>query len=678
MLKKFLYSIAFVSSVLPLYENVQSKQLHALPNYYDGHVTSEQNYRNSIFSKPINSCRFFALQPRFNGTNFELASGSSPLLSFEQYKDLYEEVTFSPIFELLCGWAKRFLSHVRITETRTRTNNIISASGQIISSGPTQIISTSERLPTKAEFIDILRKQISTSIGEAKNLLESYIPLIDQIFSTASSINSEDLTRQAQTLNNLEELLRKYKPQDLTMYEVKDPRLSYFFNYGISDIDTFTESTFQSIFVPKDDHIFYHLMDRTRRKNLMAQCKWSPADILSLIEHDIFVAVNHCAPHLADSLRNVLLDILDDPTTYENVPFSLEKEKKEKERMRQASYLLSEGTFAFRGNPRISVVGDTDSQSQTRGKTAIPFSTNNKLTRSLAQFVNENAEINEAFVAEVGSKIYDVDLFVKLEDMRRHKNNEKITYEKLKNWDSARLKAIERLWIDYPTISGITGLRKENGIVLDCNGGQTRGFKSLSSTCEMNASTQIFLQNNAFPGLFVFEDLKNSKLSQFFANLSKNSGSTPENTRRFRNFSLQQGGFFDNDAWTSTASLFGANFVSVNSRVQGSIRQSPPVYLNIYGPVIFLDNIPNHARWLRMKYAQDTERQRIDRNWRVYKTNTDYDQRMHVQEAHTTYGRSVHTFIPNPDFTGKTTYFDYLHHNKPATRARTSIVKSKK
>ena len=49
MLKKFLYSIAFVSSVLPLYENVQSKQLHALPNYYDGHVTSEQNYRNSIF-----------------------------------------------------------------------------------------------------------------------------------------------------------------------------------------------------------------------------------------------------------------------------------------------------------------------------------------------------------------------------------------------------------------------------------------------------------------------------------------------------------------------------------------------------------------------------------------------------------------------------------------------------
>ena len=419
MLKKVLCSIAITSSVLLFCEDAQSKQLHALPNYYDDHGTSEDNYKNSVFCKPINSCRFFASQLRFNGTNFEVVNETSPLLSLAQYKDLYEEVTFSPIFKLLCGWAKCFLSHVKIMEKKTRTNYTTSLTGQIISSGPTQVISTSERLPTKAEFIEMLEKQVSKNSGKSKNLFASYIHLIEQIFPSGSSIDSEDLTRQAQTLNNLEELLQKYKPQNLTIYEAKDPRLSYFFDYGVSDVDTFTKSTFQSMMALKDDHLFYHLMDRTRRKNLMAQCQWSPADLLTLIEHDIFVAINHCASHLADTLRDVLLDILDDPTTYKNVPFSEEIERKERKKMRQTSYLLSEGTFALRGNPRISVVGDTDSQSQTRGKTAISFSTNNKLTRSLAQFVNENAEINEAFVADVGSKIYDVDLFVKLEDIMK-------------------------------------------------------------------------------------------------------------------------------------------------------------------------------------------------------------------------------------------------------------------
>ena len=97
MLKKVLCSIAITSSVLLFCEDAQSKQLHALPNYYDDHGTSEDNYKNSVFCKPINSCRFFASQLRFNGTNFEVVNETSPLLSLAQYKDLYEEVTFSPI-----------------------------------------------------------------------------------------------------------------------------------------------------------------------------------------------------------------------------------------------------------------------------------------------------------------------------------------------------------------------------------------------------------------------------------------------------------------------------------------------------------------------------------------------------------------------------------------------------
>ena len=125
----------------------------------------------------------------------------------------------------------------------------------------------------------------------------------------------EKIPDKEQTFKNFAETtVREFDTSKVVVYEIHDPRLSYILNYDAKDNATIDE--FKPNLIESSD-ILNRLKDPSTRKQFRKEHHLSPKALISILEHDLFVAKNRVALHLVEALSNIIWNMYEDSTSYE-------------------------------------------------------------------------------------------------------------------------------------------------------------------------------------------------------------------------------------------------------------------------------------------------------------------------------------------------------------------------
>ena len=397
-------------------------------------------------------------------------------------------------------------------------------------------------------------------------------------------------------INELKRITDPIDPSQITMYEVRDSRLSYCFNWdGMNNTRIDTYGQWFDDMLTDNQSLMYRLKDQNAIHRYMVKNKLSPRQMADLFVHDLYVARNRCATHLAEEINKRLMALLTDRRSWVMVFLNKKATPVNQEVFpRQMAHLMFEGYVASHADQ--------------------PISESIRVNKPMEVLFDEAKKVVARNVSMAFTGTHKTDL-----------SKSPISFNEMTDMTRAKTTPLMQ-----SAISNISAFF--NTYATDFGWQMYYPTETFSNTCFFNSSMPFFVRNNVHNGVSWIRSLIKENIRGFSTNLNMEA--------------IGQVMLGNNFAVSFADTLFGMNVININSEKNSIDPINNTIF---YGPMVGIVIQGKHWRYLRYNPELDRERQKVDSLWITGMNHTIYDftrdsadrrfffDKPEIKEAHATF-----------------------------------------